>query len=169
MNLIHKKNISLLKVIQNRRHLPGLFDRRAGSDLHVNAHLVSDDSGEGRLSKTRRAVKKHMIQRVPPLFCRLDIDLEISLGFLLAHIITQKFRPERALVFLIFFCNIRRNNSFRHMLPLSIPYFVTIQSTSRFRFASSRCGFSPNRFPVKSARSCKHDSHFQPKIYFALN
>ena len=36
-------------------------------------------------------------------------------------------------------------------------------------YASSRCGFSPNSFPVKSVRLCKHDSHFLLKTCLALN
>ena len=50
------------------------------------------------------------------------------------------------------------------------PFLVCNYSEpARFRFAASRCGFSPYRFPAKSVRSCKHDSHFRPEIYLSLN
>ena len=45
VDLIHKQDISLLEIIEDRRHLTRLLDRRTGCYLHMGSHLIGDDPG----------------------------------------------------------------------------------------------------------------------------
>ena len=73
VNLIHKQHISLLEIVQNCSHLSRLLDGWTGSHLHVYTHLIGNDAGKRGLAQSRRAVKQHMIQRLPARFCRIYV------------------------------------------------------------------------------------------------
>ena len=87
----------------------------------MNAHLMGDDAGEGRLPKSRRSVKKHVIQRLIPLFRRFDINMEDLLDPGLSDIIVQPFRPQPILRFDIFFDKFRCDDPFVHILSVRSP------------------------------------------------
>ena len=79
MDLVDKKDISLLQIGQQRGQISRLFDRRSGGGADLHPHLVGHDAGEGRLAKTRRPVEQQMIQRFPPPARSLEIDPQIAL------------------------------------------------------------------------------------------
>ena len=62
VDLIHKENIILVQVGQQRRQIAGLFDGRAGSDADIDAHLGGDNARQRGLAQARRAVQQHVIQ-----------------------------------------------------------------------------------------------------------
>ena len=84
----------------------------------MHAHLIRDDPCQRRLSQTRRAVKQNMVQSVPSLLRRFNINLQILLRLLLANILLQGLRAETALNPQILVHHVRRNNAFFHeILP----------------------------------------------------
>ena len=74
VDLIYEKHIALLQIIKDCRHLPRFFDRRSRGDLDIYPHLIGNDTGKRRLSKSRRSIEKDMIQRIASLLCRFDIN-----------------------------------------------------------------------------------------------
>ena len=100
--LVHKKHIPLLEVIQNGRHLPGLFNGRAAGDLHIGSHLIGNDAGQRGFAQTRRAVKQHMVQGLPPGLGCFYIDVQGGFNLLLPHIIPETLGSERGLYALVF-------------------------------------------------------------------
>ena len=97
MDLVHKEDIVLLQVCQQRREVAGLLNGRAGGDAHVDAHLVGDDGGQRGLAEARRAGKQNVVKGFVPELRRLDKDLQILLGLLLSHIFVQITRTQRNL------------------------------------------------------------------------
>lgn len=57
VDLVHEQHVALLEVVEDRRHLSGLFDGRTGGDLQIHSHFVGDDPAQRRFSQSRRAVK----------------------------------------------------------------------------------------------------------------
>ena len=64
VDLIYKKHIILLQVIEDRRHLPGLFNGRTAGHFHMYTQLISYDTCQCGLAQSRRAVEQHMVQRI---------------------------------------------------------------------------------------------------------
>ena len=108
MDLIYKKDVMLLKTVQDRRHLTRFFDRRTGSHLHVHAQLIGNNTGKGCFSKARRTIEQHMIQSLISRLCRFDINLQRLLCLLLTDIFCQKLGAQFSLdlnvLFQIFCC-----------------------------------------------------------------
>ena len=89
MDLVHKEDVVLTEVGQQGGQVPRLLYGRAGGDAHVDPHLVGDDAAEGGLAQARRAVEQHVVQRFAPHFGRLDEDLQVALGLLLADVLPE--------------------------------------------------------------------------------
>ena len=111
MDLIHEQDIPRLQIIENCGHLPRLFNGRAARHFHMRSHLIGNDSCQRRLSQSRRAVKKNMVERISSLFCRLDVDLQICLGLLLTDIIRKHLRSQALLNFFVLDGRFRRDFS----------------------------------------------------------
>ena len=73
MDLVYKKNIPFLKIIQNRRHFSRLLNCRAGSHFHMHTHFIGNNTGKGSFSKSRRAIEKDMVQGIVTLFGSFNI------------------------------------------------------------------------------------------------
>ena len=97
MDLVHEQDVVLIEVCQQRRQIAGLLDGRAGGDADIDAHLLSDDTGQRGLSQTRRAVEQHMIQSLRAAAGGLDEDGQVLLGLLLPDIFHQCAGTERCL------------------------------------------------------------------------
>ena len=95
MDLIHKEDVVLAEVGQQRGQIPRLFNGRAGGHPQVDAHLVGDDAGERRLAQAWGAVEQHMVQRLPPQLGRVDEDREVLLGLFLADVFRQLSGTQR--------------------------------------------------------------------------
>ena len=61
VDLIHKQDIPLLKIIQDRSHLSWFFDRRTAGHLQMRPHFVGNDPRQRRLAQAGRPVKQHMV------------------------------------------------------------------------------------------------------------
>ena len=118
VNLVHEKHVALGQIIENRRDLARLLDGRSGGHLHVDAHLIGDNAGQGRLAQSRRAVKQHVIQGFSPGLGRLDIDFQIFLGLFLADIFIQRLRPQTVVCADILLHGLRCNDPFSHLICL---------------------------------------------------
>ena len=101
MNFVDKKDVALGEIRQKRRQVAGLFDRWAGGDADVHAHLVGDDAGQRGLAQSRRTVEQDMIQRLiaPPR--RLNVDRQVLLDLFLSVIFAQALRPEGKLALIL--------------------------------------------------------------------
>ena len=69
------------------RQIAGLFNSRPGSNADVYAHLSGDDTRQGGLAQTRRAVKQHMVQRLRAAAGSLNKNREVFLGLALSDIL----------------------------------------------------------------------------------
>ena len=89
MDLIHKKNISLLQVIEDRRHLTRLLNSRTAGHLQMCPHLIGNNACQRGLTKSGRSIEQHVIQCFSSGFCRLNINLQIIFCFFLTDILVQ--------------------------------------------------------------------------------
>ena len=94
MNLVHKKNIVLVEVGQQRRQIPRLLNRRPGGNPHIDPHLIGNNARQRSLPQPRRAMEQHMVQRLLPHLGSLDKDLQIALGLLLTNVLFEGLWPE---------------------------------------------------------------------------
>ena len=98
VDLIHKKNIILIEVGQQRRQIARLFNGRAGGNANIDAHFGSNNACQCRLAQSRRAVQQHMIQRLTATARRLDEHGKVSFCLLLSDVFLQGMRPQRLLL-----------------------------------------------------------------------
>ena len=95
MDLVHKQDVPLVEVRQQRRQIAGLFNGRAGGDADVDPHLLSDDARQRRLAQSRRAVEQNVVQRFLPLPGGLNEDAQILLGLFLTDVLRQGLGSQR--------------------------------------------------------------------------
>ena len=95
MDLIHKQDVPLVEVRQQRRQIAGLFNGRAGGDADVDPHLLSDDARQRGLAQSRRAVEQNVVQRFLPLPGGLNEDAQILLGLFLTDVLRQGLGSQR--------------------------------------------------------------------------
>ena len=97
MDLVYKKDISWLKVGQNRGEIAGLLDDRARGRTEPNAEFQRHDLREGRFPEAGRTMQQHMVQCLPPAAGGLNEDREILPRCLLAGEFRETTRPKRRL------------------------------------------------------------------------
>ena len=66
----------------------------AARDAQIAAHLVCDYCRKRRFSKTRRAVKQGVIQRLSAQFCGMDINSDMFLNIALPDVFRKKTRAQ---------------------------------------------------------------------------
>ena len=89
MDLVHKEDVILVEVGEQRRQVPRLLNGGAGGDADVDPHLVGYDAREGGLAQARGAVEQDMVQGLTAHFGRLDEHLQVGLGLLLPDVLPQ--------------------------------------------------------------------------------
>ena len=94
MDLIDKENIAGIQIGQQSGQIAGFFNGRAGGDADVHAHFIGNDTGQGGLAQTGRAIQKGMIQRLVSQAGGLNINRKIALGLFLTGIVGQKLGPQ---------------------------------------------------------------------------
>ena len=94
VDLIDEEHVAFLERGEQAGQVAGLVEDGTGSDLHVDAHLVGDDMGEGRLAQAGRAMEKRMVQGFAAELGGFDIDIQIGANFALAGEIFQLLRPD---------------------------------------------------------------------------
>ena len=115
VDLIHKEDVALLKIVEDGGHLSRLLDRRSGSDFHMYSHLIGDNSGKRGLTQSRRSVKQHMIQNIVALFCRFNIYFQCIFCLFLSDVLIQSLWTQCSLKRKIFLCHIGGDHSFFHI------------------------------------------------------
>ena len=88
MNLVDKKHISWLQVIQNRYQITGFFDDRTRRLLKIDSQFIGNDKSHGCFPETWRAKQKNMVQRLITHFCCFDKDLKLIFDLVLTDIFT---------------------------------------------------------------------------------
>ena len=86
MDFIDEQQVPFLQIGQQGCQIAGPFDRRAGRDAQIDAQLIGDDAGHGRLAQARRPVQEHVVQRFLAQFRRFNEYAQIFLGLGLADI-----------------------------------------------------------------------------------
>ena len=89
VDLINKKDISFLKIVQYGGHFSGFLYGRPAGYFEVCAEFIGNNAGKGCLTQPRRSVKKDMVQGIAPELCRFDINLQILLSLFLAYVFVQ--------------------------------------------------------------------------------
>ena len=87
MDLVHKEDVPLVEVRQQRRQIPGLLDGRARGDADARPHLLGDDPGQRGLAQAGRAVEQHVVQGLAPGPRSVDIDFQSGFQPFLTNII----------------------------------------------------------------------------------
>ena len=88
MDFINKKHVAILKIGENRGEIAGAFNGWTRSDTEIGAQLMCNYICHSGFAKTRRTIKKDVIQRgaVGTLFDCIDGDFKIALEAFLANI-----------------------------------------------------------------------------------
>ena len=94
VDLVHKKDIPLVEVREQGREIPGLLNGGTGGDTDARPHLLGNDPGQGRLSKTGGPVEQDVIQGFVPALGGLDEDGELLPGPLLADVLREGLGPQ---------------------------------------------------------------------------
>ena len=89
MDLINKKDISFLKIVQYGGHFSGFLYGRPAGYFEVCAEFIGNNAGKGCLTQPRRSVKKDMVQGIAPELRRFDINLQILFSLFLAYVFVQ--------------------------------------------------------------------------------
>ena len=92
MNLVDEKYITILEIGQECREIARLCNDRAGGRTEVDTKFARHDLGERCLAEPRRSDEKHVIERLAPLLCRLDENLQVRPRGSLSDEIVQRLR-----------------------------------------------------------------------------
>ena len=90
MDLVDKQNVIFIEIGQQGSKIACLFDGRTGGDADVDTHLVGNDTGQGGLTQTGRAVQQGVIQRFTPAAGGLNVNGQVALGLFLTGIIGKQ-------------------------------------------------------------------------------
>src|SRR5581483_2224764 len=101
MDLVDEQDVARLEVGEDRGEVAGALEHRGGSRAQVHAELARDDVGERGLAEPRRAEEQHVVERLGPRARRLDEDLELLAHLLLADVVGELRRAQRALELLL--------------------------------------------------------------------
>ena len=98
VDLVHEEDVALLEVGEDRREVAGTLDGRAGGGVHLRAHLVGDDARERGLAQARGAREDHVVERLAAVARRLDEHAEVLAHTLLAYVLVEGARAQRAIL-----------------------------------------------------------------------
>ena len=90
-----------------------------GDGAQADAELLAHDRRERRLAEPGRADEEHVVERLAACLRRLERDLELLLGSLLADEVVEAARPQRALDLLVALLQHRGEKLRRHAALLS--------------------------------------------------
>ena len=119
VDLINKQDVALLQIVKDRCHLTRFFDRRAARYLHMGSHLICNDARQRCFSKSRRAVKQHMIENITSLFCCFNIYFQVLFRLFLSDVVVQVLGTERTFDFHVLLENVSCDNSSFHRYKVS--------------------------------------------------
>ena len=97
VDLVDEKDVLLRQVAQEADEIAAALDRRAGRRHEVRPHLVGDDAGQRGLAEAGRTIEEHMIDALPALLGRLHRHAEAADGLMLADVLVEAARTQRAL------------------------------------------------------------------------
>ena len=90
MDLVDEQHVAGVKIRQQRREITGFFDRRAGGDADIDAHLIRDNARECSFAQSRRAVEQNVVERFTALFRGFDKDLQVLLRLVLTDVFIKR-------------------------------------------------------------------------------
>src|SRR5699024_7834244 len=96
MDFIDKKNVVRLQVGEQCSQISGAFQHRSGRLPKTDIHFVGDDVRERGLAETGRPKDQHVVQRFATRPRRRDEDVHLFAHRLLADILVQLPRAQRA-------------------------------------------------------------------------
>ena len=87
VDLVDKQHVPGAQVGEQSRQVPRLLNGRAAGNPQIHPQLVGHDPRQGGLAQAGRAVKQHVVQGLLPALGGLDVDLQVLLDLVLAHIV----------------------------------------------------------------------------------
>ena len=75
MYFVNKENVARGKICKNSRKVALLFNGGTRCYSEINAHLLGNNAGKGGLTKTGRAVEKHVVEGIASAFSRFNVNL----------------------------------------------------------------------------------------------
>src|SRR3990172_2220271 len=94
MDLIDEEDVTPIEVGQNGCQISRPFDRRAGGDSEVDAHLMCQNVSQRRLAQSRWSVKQDVVERLAARLGGLNKDGQILLYSILADHFLQQARAQ---------------------------------------------------------------------------
>ena len=132
--LVDEEHVAAGEVGQDARQIARALDRRSAGDADVRAHLAGNDARERRLAQAGRAIEQHVVERIPSLARRLNVDVQAVLDGLLADVFAQRFGAQAALLLVLFLAEAAHHKAFLFHLLTSSWRAVRRQAN---RFAAS--------------------------------
>ena len=96
VDLVDEEDVALVEGREDRREVARALHRRSARVADVHAELARDDRRERGLAEARRAVQEDVVGRLPSLPGSREQDREVVLDVLLADVLVEAARPERA-------------------------------------------------------------------------
>ncbi len=96
VDLVDEEDVARVELGEEAGERAFVLDDRAVRHVERDAHLVREDLREGRLAQTGRAAKEEVIERLAPLLRGGDEHAEVLLVLLLADVIVERARTQRA-------------------------------------------------------------------------
>ena len=96
MDLIDEQHVVRLEVGQQGRQVAGALENGSRGLAQIHPELVRDDVRKRRLAQSRRPEEQDMIQRLLALLRRLDKDRQLPADLLLADVLVEHARSQRA-------------------------------------------------------------------------
>ena len=96
MDLVNEEHVALGEVRQQRRHVTGARQHRAGGNAQRRAHLRGHDSRERRLAEARRAGEEQVVGDLAARTRRTQHDLQMTHQLALADEVRQSRRAQRS-------------------------------------------------------------------------
>ena len=98
MYLVHEEDVARLEVGEDGGEVPSALDGGARGGVHLGPHLVCHDARERRLAEARGAREDHVVERLAAVARGLDEHAEVLPHALLADVLVERPRPERAVL-----------------------------------------------------------------------
>ena len=138
-----------LEVGEERREVAGALEHRARGLAQVDAQLVRDDVRQRRLAEARRPEQQHVVERFLALARRLDEDRELPADLLLADVLVERARPQRALEHFLLRAHRGRGDQ---AIGLDHASIMPAVRSSIARIQALASSFSACRMPSATAR-----------------